>query len=262
MTKSFPAAKDTTVARELADEIGIPLATRPAQEAGETAHEFLMLNNEYPVNYLMRRARTLGYDLQILPEIKPEQNLDPQSGDGPFLFFGPSDEPQATYAVAWGKTLSSFDLTVRVKDQVGEVIVKGVNPANRGEQRDIEGIAKLADLDLELPDPKLREAITSALGIDGSDRPITRETVVTEPVQNQAEADTKALGILRERAKGLITAQGSTVGFPDLRAGGAMEIRGIGPRYSGRWLLTKTTHKIDSSGYTTSFSARLEGRLP
>jgi uncharacterized protein len=257
ITRGFQGETDTAIAQALAGDLGMGVATTMGQSASETPHEFLMLNNEYPVTFLMRRARRLGYDLQVLPTVDPALGLTVTGGGAgePALFFGPSGTPQSAYALAWGKTLSSFDIAVRVKEQVGQVTVRSTNPAAAGAQRDIEAVATLGDLDLDLPDPKLLETISGALGE-------TVEVVVDEPVQNQAEADARALGLLRDRVKDLITAQGATVGFPHLRAGGMVEITGIGPRYSGQWLLTKTTHKIDSTGYVTRFSARLEGSLP
>ena len=151
--------------------------------------------------------------------------------------------------------MSKFDISVRIKDQVGEVQIRSQNPAASGGEAQIEATATLADLDLDFPDPNLLATVTGALAD-------TREVVVDEPVQNAAEAQVKALGILRERVKDMVTGEGSTVGFPHLRAGGAVEITGIGPRYSGLWVLTKTTHRIDAAGYVTTFSARLEGSLP
>ena len=257
VTREFMGETDTAIAQALAGDLGIGVATTPGQAAGETAHEFQMLNNEFPVNFLMRRARRLGYDLAILPSVDPALGLTVTGGgpDEPALFFGPSEEPPATYALAWGKTLAKFDMSVRIKDQVGEITVKSQNPAESGAAAEIEETATLADLDLDFPDPNLLDTVTGALAE-------TQEVVVDEPVQNAAEAQTKALGMLRERVKDMVTAEGSTVGFPQLRAGGAVEVTGIGPRYSGLWVLTKTSHKIDASGYSTSFSARLEGSLP
>jgi phage protein D len=257
ITREFAGETDSAIAQALAGDLGIGVATTAGQAAGETPHEFLMLNNEFPINFLMRRARRLGYDLHVISEVDPALNLTVTGGgpDEPALFFGPSGTQSPTYGLAWGKTLTHFDIAVRIKDQVGQVVVRSTNPALRGPQRNIEAVATLADLDLGLPDPKLLKTVTGALAK-------TEEVVVDEPVQNQAEADTKALGLLRERVKDMITAEGGTVGFPHLRAGSAVEITGIGPRYSGLWLLTKTTHRIDNTGYTTKFTARLEGRLP
>ena len=68
-----------------------------------------------------------------------------------------------------------------------------------------------------------------------------------------------ARGILADKVKDLVTGNGSTVGLPDLRAGRTVVIDGLGLRYSGKYLITETTHKIGGSGYTTDFTARMEG---
>lgn len=257
ITRDFRDETDTAIAKALVEDLGIGVATPQGQEGTETPHEFLMLSNEYPINFLLRRARVLGYDVAVIPAPDPALNLEVSGGgpDEPVLYFGPSTASQASYALAWGKTLVEFNINVRIKSQVGTVTVRATNPALAGDARNIVAVATLADLDLDFPDPKLLDAVTGALAE-------TEEVVVDDPVQNQAEADLKARGILRERVKDMVTAEGSTVGFQHLRAGGVVEITGIGTRYSGRWVLTKTTHKIDNGGYTTKFSARLEGKLP
>jgi len=257
VNREFIGETDTAVAQALAGDLEIGVATTPGQAEGETPHEFLMLNNEYPVDFLMRRARRLGYDLHVLPQVDPALGLIVTGGgaDEPALFFGPSGTEAPTYELAWGRTLTRLDITVRIKDQVGKITVRSTNPAAAGAQRDIEAVATLDDLDLDLPDPRLLDTVTGALAK-------TDVVVVDEPVQNQAEADAKALGLLRERVKDMVTAEGETIGFPHFRAGNPVQITGIGPRYSGLWVLTKTTHKIDATGYRTTFSARLEGRLP
>ena len=257
VTREFENATDTEIAQALAADLGIGVATIQAQAAGETPHEFLMLNNEYPINFLMRRARVLGYDLQVLPEVDPALGLVVSGGgpNEPALFFGPTQATQASYALAWGQTLSSFDIAVRVKEQVGSVVIRSTNPAMPSSEGEVEAVAVLDDLEIDLPDPELLEAIKGALSE-------FEEVVVDQPVQNRAEADVKARGILADRVKEMITAEGATIGFPGLAAGGVIEVTGIGPRYSGLWRLTKTNHKIDSTGYATKFSARLEGGLP
>lgn len=257
VTQDFVDMTDTVIAQSLADELGLGVATPQGQAEGETPNAFLMLNNEYPIDFLIRRARTLGYDIAVIPPPDPSLGLTVTGGgpDQPVLFFGDTGSAAPAYALAWGKTLTHFDLTVRIRDQVGSLAVRSTNPALSGASRDIVAAARLQDLGLDFPDPKLLDTVTTALSK-------FEEVVVGEPVRSQAEADAKALGLLRDRAKDMVTAEGATVGFPHLRAGGLVEVTGIGLRYSGVWVLTKTTHRIDSGGYTTRFSARLQGRLP
>ena len=258
VSRSYENTPDTDIAKALAGDLGNAVATPVGQATRETPHEFLMIDNQYPIVFLMGRARRLGYDVTVLANTEGRTDLEVTGGgrDEPAILFGPASSQRPTYALEWGKTLIEANLTVRIKDQVGSVTVRGFNMRESGGRQQIEATATLADLDLDLPDPRLLDAIDGALAK-------TEEVVVDDPIENQQEADLKALGTLRERIKDLVTIQGKTVGFPGLRAGGAVEITGIGPRYSGRYVLTGTTHRVDaSSGYITEFSARLEGRIP
>jgi phage protein D len=88
--------------------------------------------------------------------------------------------------------------------------------------------------------------------------PATTETIADEPVFSKKQAEQKALGVMRNQQKLMVTAKGKTIGLPDLRAGKYVELADLGARLSGKYLVTGTTHTFDSSGYTTGFDARLE----
>ena len=86
-----------------------------------------------------------------------------------------------------------------------------------------------------------------------------REEVITnKPVQSEQEAKQIAKRILEDIAKETVTADGSTIGLPDLRAGSMLEIDGLGRRFSGQYFVQSTTHTIGDSGYSTEFTCRLE----
>jgi hypothetical protein len=61
-----------------------------------------------------------------------------------------------------------------------------------------------------------------------------------------------------ERSSELVEARGKTVGLPSLRFGVKLDIRGLGARFSGTYLVTSTTHTIGDGGYTTEFRARMK----
>ena len=81
--------------------------------------------------------------------------------------------------------------------------------------------------------------------------------------------------------KEMLTASGSTVGLPDLRAGRKIEIVGFAERspgarrqqqspqqdgepprnlVEGEYFVTETTHTLGANGYRTEFRARREGK--
>jgi phage protein D len=82
--------------------------------------------------------------------------------------------------------------------------------------------------------------------------------VVDLPVFSKSDARKRAIGLMRDNSARIIRATGTTVGLPELRAGTRLKIGGLGERLSGEYLVTKTTHAIGESGYTTKFECRLE----
>jgi phage protein D len=245
-TKIFEGRTDTQIAQEIADDLAIELVTPPGQRESEAVNEYLALNNEYPIIFLMGRARRLGYDLYVT---LPEDDSDPK------LFFGRTPTSSTIYELEWGKSLIQFSPTLKTKGQIAKVVVRGWNPLGTGDDRRIEGQATIQDLNPQLPDPQLLSSIDSALAE-------TQEVVVDDPIRSQDEANRIARGILESKLKDLVTGRGSTVGLPDLRAGRSIVIKGLGPRYSGSYVITETTHTIGSGGYGSDFSARLEGPAP
>ncbi len=239
----FENKKDSEIAEAIGSDLGITVEIPPGQKAQEQVIPYIMVNNEYPIIFLMGRARRLGYDLYIkLPE---------DNGGAPTLFFGRSATSGVTYELKWGESLVQFSPTVKTKGQIARVVVRGWNPLASGDDRAITGEATLQDLNPQLPDPQLLSSIDSALAE-------TFEAVVDDPIESQQVADDKARGILADKLKDLITGKGNTVGLPDLRAGRAIVISGLGPRYNGNYLITRSTHKVGGSGYTTEFEARME----
>jgi phage protein D len=81
---------------------------------------------------------------------------------------------------------------------------------------------------------------------------------VNRPVHTKQEAETLARRTLENNAKEMVKGSGSVVGLPDLRAGAAVSIVGVGTRFDGRYFVTSTTHTIGDGGYTTRFECRRE----
>jgi hypothetical protein len=62
-----------------------------------------------------------------------------------------------------------------------------------------------------------------------------------------------------------LTATGSVLGEPRLRAGNVLRIEGAGEEFGGLYRVTGVTHTLDSGGYRTAFEARKEiwfGSIP
>jgi phage protein D len=246
-TDKYPHHKPSEIAREISHKTDpetnkkrfpIPIHVDDFVLSHEHYLEYMSQRNQYDIDFLFQLARKVGYVLYLSP-------------DQQTLFFGPStsDSPQAlrevTYILKWGATLVDFKPTMNAANQVKSVTVRG---HTRGGQR-VSAKVTLT---------------TAEITINRDLLPILQqcypreEVVVDEPVASEAQARDRALAILLERYKEFVTATGTTLGLPDLRAGMQVQIDGVDSRFNGRYFVTESTHTINDSGYLTKFTARRE----
>jgi len=210
---------------------------------------FLVMQNSYPILFLMERARRIGYELTI-KELPPARERE-----GTITFgFGPTSAvTRATYVLEWGKTLISAQPTLRVADQVSKVTVRGWSS---GKKQPITESAVRADL--------RQDGVVDPRQLDLAEPAIAQEISVDRPVESIGEAKNLAKQILKQKASELVTVKAKTIGLPDLRAGSKVQLLGLGSRFSGPqdkpflFLVTDTTHSFGDGGYTTDFTARME----
>lgn len=221
--------------------IRLQLETSSANLSIEQPHEYVVINAEYPIVFLMERARHNGYDMYI--------EEDDEAGVTKLHFHPPDRGVPPAYELVWGGSLVNFKPTIKTKEQIAKVTVRGWDQVAK---EPIEGTATWDDLaNRGLMDLAEMTAADSALS--GS------EVVITdEPVFNEQEAKQKAIDHLTSVANDLVSGSGSTVGLPLLRAGRPVHIRKLGPPFNGRYLVTSSTHAIADGGYTVQFDARME----
>jgi hypothetical protein len=256
VTRPFFAEKDTAVAERLIADIaesirkrspGLRLLLDPEDANRNKAREqpipYLLVNNQYPIVFLMERARRIGYELAI------EEKPGGAGREVVFHYRPTSDVKRTTYVLEWGKSLLSFKPKLQVANQVAEVTVRGWSPRKKDKieytarRSDVAAEGIVSPADLAVIEPSLAQK---------------REVVSDRPIQSDAEAKELAIKILRQVGQSLVEASGKTIGVPDLRAGVKVEIRGLGTRFSGTYVVTGTTHTIGEGGYTTDFTARME----
>jgi len=106
--------------------------------------------------------------------------------------------------------------------------------------------------------------ISPGFGMPIGGKKSTEVLMVDEPL-SPANAPRVVLGKLLPRLNRRITARGSCVGDPTIRAGHVLRIEGVGETYGGLWRVTSVTQTVDSGGWRTSFEARKEiwfGSIP
>lgn len=262
-TWAYTDKKDSQIAREVGDRLKIKVNTDDAAEAAETKYDYVFQDNQYDIVFLMERARRVGYDLWVSEKTEGGKTVSE-------LNFGPSNNIKAAthqlsfakYRISPGQSgpnrkaaiaklfpLIDFKPELSTAQQVSEVTVKGWNPKTK------KPISQTAKRD---------EIKTKGVGSKGGQADIEKsfserkEIITDKPVSTDAEAKKLALASLDMIAKEMVKGNGATIGIPDLRAGGVVEMDGMGDRFSGRYFLTATTHAIGDGGYTTNFECRRE----
>ena len=234
-SQAYADKTDSEIAEEIGKRLDVKVDTAPA---GEPRHAYLLQDNVYDLLFLMERARANGYDLYV---------EEPPDGSRR-LYFGPSARERPAYQLHYGRSLIEFQPSLTTANQVGEVVVRGWDPA-RNEK--IEYRATLGELAVQGLGAKAMAGVRKSF----EDR---KEIVADRIVESAAEARQLAVETLQQIAKGLVTATGSTVGLPRLRTGSVIEIGGLGDRFAGRYFVTETTHAMGDGGYTTQFGCRRE----
>jgi phage protein D len=249
--------RDSEIARDIGQKVDkdlgknakrfpMRIVVSDAALAQETPLPYVAQTNQYDIDFLLLRARRLGYIVVICEGDKKAPKADKRETH---LYFGPSDgktpcAQEPVYELKWGASLVSFKLTLTTANQVKSVTVTGWDRVKK------QPISAKATLDEIALNSDLREMLNVCYPRD--------EIVVDKPVHTKEEAKKVAIGILKDRYKEMVKASCSCVGLPKLRAGCKVQIEGVGARLRGTYFVTDTTHTYGDSGYTTSFNARRE----
>ncbi len=219
--------------------LGVRVRTKPKDEPTEP---YVLQDNQFDVVFLLARARKRGYELVLKEDDDQEQ----------YLYFGPSEEQSESpprYLLEWGRSLMRFQPTLSTALQIAEVTVRGWD---RRRNRKIEVTEKLIDNVPRAERTRYQQLLAAFGG--------RSEVISDQPVHSTEQARTLAKRRLTDQYKSMVTASGSTIGLPELRAGRRVNIVGLGDRFDGQYFLIETTHRIGSTGYTTEFQARRENR--
>ncbi len=229
---SYAEMKDSEIAEEIGGRLGVTVRTDGAAKAAEPIIFFQLQDNQYDLVFLMERARRNGYDLFV-------------EDDGETVYFGPTKNVgDPLNIVRYGSFALEFEPHVSLADQVTEVTVR----AWSFEDKELieRTVSRAGGL----------EARPGEAGIKIDPR---QEIVVTQPMESGEEADALVAGTFERIRQKFVTAAGSLVGIPDVRAGTVLRVEGLDRRFSGDYFVTASRHVFDDSGYSTRFECRMEG---
>ena len=248
--RGFGPLPDAVIAAILsAENFLIPLID-PAVVAGSTAVA--------AVNFIFNgtgRKQKGESDLDLLKEIAATYDSDFWV-DGDFLYFSRFIPKEYTprLTLRWGESLLDFSPKVSTIGSVAATAMKFT----------------LRELPLSFLVNVFWDFDRETLGIrvvPGEAAGLLKmivgptDTMINQPIGSPADITNSALVIaheLRTKINNRLTASGTAIGDPRIRAGAVIRFDGLGPDFSGDYRVASATHSIDAGGYRTSFQVRKE----
>ena len=227
-TKTYLRQKDSAIAMQLGRQAGLTVRA----DDSKVMQEFVMQYNQTDLEFLLERASRIGFELLI---------------EGKTLHFRHAgDAGSSVLKLKYGDSDGLLSATLRE-----ELLGQGDSVTVRSVDRSGKSIVGKALADSITPGavrsgPKLSKRAFGA----------TETVVVDRPLATKADADTLALSILNGRARAFVTGSGRAIGRPALRAGGVIELTGVGKTFDGKYYVVQSTHLYGEDGYHTSFRVR------
>lgn len=227
-TTTFQNVTDSDLARKLASEGGLSAEV----DSTSITYPYLIQANQTNWEFLVERAKRIGYRVYV---------------EGRKLYFKkpPASPPETK--LNWGIELERFQARTSTIDQPKEVEVRGWDPKSKAA---IVGQATSPSGTLQYRQDKGKyggQAVQSAHSVSA------KMVVVDQPVYSQSEATQIAQSLLDRMAAAFVQAEGRAGGDPKIKAGTSVDLDGLGPRFNGKYLVTRSVHKYNEKAYTTTF---------
>lgn len=233
--RTFSDVKDSDVATVIAGDWGLSSKVENTQ----ITHPYLCQNNQNDLEFLLERARRIRYELSV---------------DDNILLFEPSKEnDSASFTLEYRVNLDEFSVKLRANYEGSEFLVQGWDFMKK------ELISATANDENKISDMSAKETGTKMTKLAfGSGSSSFSSALVDAQIENISDAEKLAVAQYNSYLVQSVTGEGKCPGIPELKAGKAIGVKGIG-RFSGIYYVTSTCHVIDSKGYNTSFKVRRVG---
>lgn len=226
-TRSFVKKRDSDIVREIAKDVQLI----PKADSTTDLLPYVLQNNQTNYEFLQERARRIGFEVVVA---------------GRMLYFRERKvKAKSDVTLSLNHNLIECFPRLASLNQVSETGVRGWDPK---QQQEIVG--KAAQVAAAMGSVTGPASVKKAFGE-------SRHEQVQQPIYSKAEADAIARGALAEAALDYITAEGTCLGEPRLRAGIVITLTDLGTRFSGDYYVTSAHHQLDPAvGYRTGFTAR------
>lgn len=228
-TRTFLNMSDADIARKLANEAGLSVGTI---DSTSPIHEHVYQHNQTDAEFLLARARRIGYELWI---------------EDTRLHFRKPAASGSPVQLKWGEDLTSFRPRLSTAEQVNEVEVRGWDPKKKQE---IVGRATRGNgapqIGISQPGASIAQQAWGQ----------AKMAIVDQFVSSPSHATTLAQAALDESASAFVEAEGACAANGQIIPGRQVKIEGVGSRFEGMYYVTSVTHTwSQAEGMTTHFTA-------
>jgi phage protein D len=228
-TRTFQQMNAADMVQKVASEAGL---TGKA-ESPNVVYEFFQQSNETDWDFLWKLA--MMHDFEVVVEDND-------------LHFRPANKAAgAPVVLTWQDNLLSFRPRMSGVQQVQTVNVRGWDPKAKA---NVNGTASSPTTSSK-PGVQ-RSKVASDLG--GGTTTVTDRVAATA-----SEANAIAKSTLQRTADSFYEADGTAFGNPAIKAGAKVQVKGIGQKFGGEFMVTSSTHSYrGATGYETHF--QISGR--
>ena len=230
-TKTYQNVKYSDIASQIAGAAGL---TPDTDDSGSTV-EHVLQANQSDLDFLYGLARRAGCELTVdgrtLRFKKPvDSSTGPSAGDGT------TDPTQ----LEWDHNLLEFRARMSAVAQVNDVKLRGWDVTKKE--------AVIGHADAEATNASISLSPSDLAGRVGG----ATLTVVDHPVDSQEAADALATARAQQVGSAAFEATALALGSPALKAGTAVNIKGIDPALEGKWVISGSRHEFGNGAYRTA----------
>jgi len=225
-SRVFQQSTDSDIVKKIAQEDGMDVSV----DSTSAVYEHVFQDDQTDMEYIHDRTRRVSYLTYV------------ENGK---LYFSNAASTTASAVLEWGQNLTNFQARFTSAGQPSESEVRGWDIKKKevitSSTTSPTGMPTVAGISHGGDMAKNAFSITA------------KEIVVDRPVNTQSEADLLSKSVLNDNCQGFFQAEGTCLGNPAVRAGKLVEIKGIGQRFSGKYLVTRAIHRQDADQYVTQF---------
>jgi uncharacterized protein involved in type VI secretion and phage assembly len=228
-TRTYQDQSPADMLSKICNEHSLRVGTN---HAGTAPHKYVLQASESDWDFVQRMAREQNCEFVVDGTTAHFRRVDASRTDAPELELG--------------ETLLSFQPRASAAMQPSKVVVRSWDVTKGQPLVGESSSAPAVSSSISFTSSKLGR-MAKQMGSDGTVLIATKGSTTRDEAQDLAKA------VHGRMAEAGVEASGMAMGEPRIKAGRMVDIKGVGNRFSGKYMVSASTHLYRSSGYRTKF---------